>query len=372
MSVMDKPALNKPLLDLYADYLISSFGPTTATGLARLLQSHISHDKITRFLSAQTLTSANLWQIVKPLVRRVQNEDAALIIDDSIAHKPHTDPSELIGWHYDHTTGTSVKGINFLTTLYCAGDVSLDVSLPVAFALVEKDEEFTDAKTGKPKRRASVSKNEHYRTMLRACVKNGMPFRYVLNDVWFAAADNMKLIKSELNKDFVMPLKSNRNVALSEQDKKDSCYQAVQTLTLEHGKAQEVYLEQISFPLLLVKQVFTNKDGSQGLLYLVTSDTTLDGDRMMNLYQERWQVEEYHKSLKQNASLSCSPTRTKRTQTNHFFLSLCAFVKLETLKIKTQCGHFALKQKLYVAALQAAFDQLQTLQPSNLLGGMSA
>ena len=360
--------MDKPLLDLYADYLISSFGPTTATGLSRLLGAGLSHDKITRFLSERTFTSANLWQVVKPLVRTVQKDAAVLVIDDSIVHKPHTDPSELIGWHYDHTTGTSIKGINFLTTLYCVDDVSL----PVAFALVEKDEEFTDAKTGKPKRRASVSKNEHYRTMLKACVKNEMPFRYVLNDVWFAAADNMKLIKTELNKDFVMPLKSNRNVALSERDKKEGRFQAVQTLPLEHGQARQVYLEQVGFPLLLVKQVFTNKDNSQGLLYLVSSDTTLNGDQMMHLYQERWQVEEYHKSLKQNASLACSPTRTKRTQTNHFFLSLCAFVKMESLKIKTRCGHFALKQKLYLAALKAAFAQLQALQPANLISGTSA
>jgi len=122
-------------------------------------------------------------------VRKVQKDNAVLVIDDSIAHKPHTDPSELIGWHYDHTTGTSIKGINFLTTLYCTEEVSL----PVAFALVEQDEAFTD-KMGKPKRRASVSKNEHYRSMLKACVKNQVPFRYVLNDVWFAAADNMKMI----------------------------------------------------------------------------------------------------------------------------------------------------------------------------------
>ncbi len=354
--------MDKSLLDLYADYLIASFGPTTATGLSRLLQAHLSHDKITRFLSERPYTSANLWQIVKPLVRQVQNENAVLVIDDSIVHKPHTDPSELIGWHYDHTTGTSVKGINFLTTLYCTNEVSL----PVAFALVEKDQEFTDEKTGQAKRRATVSKNTHYQTMLKACVKNEMPFRYVLNDVWFAAADNMKLIKTELKKDFVMPLKSNRNIALSGQDKKDGRFQAAQTLPLEHGRAREVYLEQVPFPLLLVKQVFTNKDGSQGLLYLVTSDMTLDGDRIMDLYQERWQVEVYHKSLKQNASLACSPTRTKTTQSNHFFLSLCAYVKLETLKIKTKCNHFALKSKLYVAALQAAFGELQKLQPANL------
>ena len=354
--------MDKSLLDLYADYLISSFGPTTATGLSRLLQAHISHDKITRFLSEKPYTSANLWQIVKPLVRQVQGDDAVLVVDDSIAHKPHTDQSELIGWHYDHTTGTRVKGINFLTTLYCTAEVSL----PVAFTLVEKDEEFTDKKTGQTKRRATISKNAHYQSMLTACVKNGMPFRYVLNDVWFAAADNMKLIKTELGKDFVMPLKSNRNIALSGQDKKDGRFQAVQTLALEHGQAREVYLEQVSFPLLLVKQVFTNKDGSQGTLYLVSSDMTLDGGRMMHLYQERWQVEVYHKSLKQNASLACSPTRTKTTQSNHVFLSLCAYVKLETVKIRTKCSHFALKQKLYVAALQAAFGQWQTLQPSNL------
>ena len=82
---------------------------------------------------------------------------------DSIAHKPHIDASDLIGWHYGHTTGTSVKGINFLTTLYCTDEVSLLLT----FALVEKDEAFTDEKPGKPKRRASVSKNEHY------CIKQG-------------------------------------------------------------------------------------------------------------------------------------------------------------------------------------------------------
>ena len=86
--------------------------------------------------------------------------------------------------------------------------------------------------------------------------------------MWFAAADNMRLIKADLGKDFVMPLKCNRKVALSGQDKKDGRYQAVETLTLEHRQAREVYLEQVPFPLLLVKQVFTNKDGSQGVLVI--------------------------------------------------------------------------------------------------------
>ncbi|HSN76785.1 MAG TPA: IS701 family transposase, partial [Anaerolineae bacterium] len=76
-----------------------------------------------------------------------------------------------------------------------------------------------------------------------------------------------------------------------------------------------------------------------------------------------WQVEEYHRSLKQNASLAKSPTRTVTTQTNHFFAALCAYVKLERLRSGTKLNHYALKTKLYVAALQSAFEQLQTMQP---------
>jgi hypothetical protein len=65
-----------------------------------------------------------------------------------------------------------------------------------------------------------------------------------------------------------------------------------------------IYLEGVEFPLLLVRQVFTNEDGSTAVLYLVTSDMTLGYENITTLYQKRWKVEEYHKSLKQNASLA--------------------------------------------------------------------
>lgn len=357
--------MDKSLLDLYADYLIRSFGPTTATGLSRLLQSDISHDRITRFLSGQTLTSAHLWQMVKPLVRQVQNSDAVLILDDSIEEKPYTDENELVCWHYNHSKESLVKGINFLTTLYQSGDVSL----PVAFALVTKPVTVMDKKTGKPKRKSEITKNEHYRAMLKACADNQIPFGFVLNDVWFSAAENMNFIKLELKKDFVMPLKSNRKVALSLEAKRHKLYQAVETLCLEPDAVQEVHLAGVRFPLLLVQQVFTNKEGSQGILYLVTSDVTLSYEQVTTLYQKRWKVEEYHKSLKQNASLCKSPTRRVVTQRNHFFCCLCAFVKLESLKMQSCLNHFALKSKLYVSALQSAFGHLQKLAPVNLMPG---
>ncbi|ELS30141.1 transposase IS4 family protein [Pseudanabaena biceps PCC 7429] len=43
-------------------------------------------------------------------------------------------------------------------------------------------------------------------------MKNQIQFRYVLNDSWFASSENMRFIKGEQNKDFIMPLKDNRKM----------------------------------------------------------------------------------------------------------------------------------------------------------------
>ena len=83
-------------LDLYTDYLLSSFGQASATGLSRLVDGDLSHDSISRFLSGNEFSSRELWQKVKPLVRKHQTDDACLIFDDIIIEKLHTDENEII------------------------------------------------------------------------------------------------------------------------------------------------------------------------------------------------------------------------------------------------------------------------------------
>jgi len=346
------------LLELYTDYLIASFGPTTATGLARLTDQAISHDQVTRLLASPRRTGADLWRKVKPLVRKIQSPDGVLIFDDTIEEKPYTDENEIICWHWDHSKSRNVKGINFITALY----ENQGQSLPVSFDIVEKTEVYTDEKTRKLKRRSAITKNERFRVMLTQCVANGIEFAYVLADSWFSSAQNMRHVKLELDRDFIFPLKANRKVALSLKDKQKGHYVRVDTLLIEPDTVREIYLKEVSFPLLFTKEVFTNEDSTSGVLYLVTSDTTITSDSIKTYYKRRWKVEEYHKSVKQNASLAKSPTRTETTQTNHLFASLLAFVKLEGLKSTTSKNHYALKTKLYVKALKSAFAELQSLK----------
>lgn len=65
---------NGNILDFYSDYLITAFGQTTATGLAALLNGEASHDQIQRWLASEKQTSAKLWQIAKPHVRKIEGK----------------------------------------------------------------------------------------------------------------------------------------------------------------------------------------------------------------------------------------------------------------------------------------------------------
>jgi len=344
-------------LDIYTDFLLVSFGATTATGLARLLPE-ISHDRITRFLAQDALTDKNLWPLVKPIVRQIQTPEAVLIVDDTIQEKRYSDESELITWHYDHSQNRTVKGVNLLSALY----FSQDTSVPVAFELIQKTMMVTDPKTGKDKWQAPQTKNQYAQRMMKDVQQKQIPFRYILADSWFSSAQNMVFIKQKLKKEFIMPLKINRRVALSIPQKQRGRWVSLDSLNLDNDVWQTLYLESVPFPVVVSRQVFINEDGSQNILYLASSETSLSSAALCSIYQKRWKVEEYHKSLKSNASFAKSPTKLPHTQSNHFFASIVAFVKLESYRTSTRLNHFALKGKLYQAALASAFQQLQQLK----------
>ena len=354
---------NRKIMDYYSDYLLSSFGQTTATGLSNLLEGSVSHDQITRMLSAQLYTSKDLWKEVKPLVRSYESAKACLIFDDTIIEKPYTDENDIICWHWDHSKNCNVKGVNLLTAFYHteSPQSSQPLRVPISFELVKKTEHFVDAKTGKEKRRSPITKNEMMCDIIKQSVKKlHLVFEYVLSDSWFASSDNMLFIH-KLKKKFVMDIKSNRLCMLATQDRKQGQWTNLDKLPLQPKQPIKIWIKDLKIPVLLCKFVFKNKDRSIGEMYLVSNDLELSADQFEELYKKRWSVEEYHKSLKQNASLAKSPTRTVKTQTSHIFASLLAYIKLEKLKFIHNTNHFALKSKIYFEAVKIAWKNLKFL-----------
>ena len=135
--------MNK-ILDIYSDYLIAQNQYATAVGISNLLEGRMSHDKVTRFLNREEFTSKDLWEYVKPDLRKIEEDKGGvLIIDDTIEEKTYTDENEIICWHYSHSKGRCVKGVNLLSCLVRYGDIAF----PIGYELVRKDVLFCDVAT---------------------------------------------------------------------------------------------------------------------------------------------------------------------------------------------------------------------------------
>lgn len=301
------------------------------------------------------LVSKRLWAEVKPMSEEIEQDDAVLIIDDSVEAKPYTDCNDMIQWHFDHSGGRSVKGVNFISAIYH----SWEMSLPVGVSFIKKDSVYKD-KNGKEKRKSSISKHEHFRDMVKHS-SDRLRFKYVLSDSWFGCADNMEFVVEDCVRDFIMAIKENRKVALSKEDKLSGKYIPIKEAVSEEC-VRSVYIEQLEFPVLIAKQVFKDEDGVAGTLYLDSSDLNLSYEQITAIYQKRWKVEEYHKSIKSNASFPKSPTRTVKTQQSHFIASILAYVKMERLKVRKSKNHFALKSLMLINATKAAWVTLQKLE----------
>ena len=176
-----------------------------------------------------------------------------------------------------------------------------------------------------------------------------------------------------------MAIKSNRTVAVSEESKQKGHFFRIDSLKWSEKKLIRGWLKGLDFPVLLHRQVFTNsvatprrrkaqgnaqqdKDGSIGILYLACSDFNCDMTKLEAIYQKRWNVEVFHKTLKSNTGLAKSPTKSIRTQSNHIFMSVYAAFQLECLKLKHKMNHFALRNRIYVTALKQAMCELNLLK----------
>jgi DDE superfamily endonuclease len=340
------------LLDLYTDYLIAGVGQATSTGFSSVLNNQVTHDMATQLLGSGYISSRRLWSMVKPMCEEIEDENGVLIIDDSVEAKPYTDCNDMISWHFDHTENRSVKGVNFISAIYD----NWKMSLPTGVCFVKKDISYID-KQGKAKRKSSISKQEHFRTLVKHGSQN-LRFRYVLSDSWFACSENMQFVVEDCGRDFIMAMKENRKVALSKEDKANGKYISIKEAVSE-GCVRSVYVEQLDFPLLIAKQVFKDGNGVAGTLYLACSDLGLSYEQATAIYKRRWKVEEYHKSIKSNTAFPKSPTKRVMTQQSHFIASIMAYVKMERLKIRCSKNHFALKSLMLVNATKAAWVTMQ-------------
>lgn len=288
----------------YVEYLISTPSNYTCTNLAEHLEG-VSHDVVSDYLEKERLTARHLWKLVEGLID--DTPKAYLIIDDSA----HTRSIEMVKLQYSGAVGGLVRGIGVVNLVHTNGKEG--EHYPVDFRVYARE---ADGKT----------KNDHFQEMLlRAVVEKQIKAKRVLFDSWYASWQNLKQVH-RLGLIFYTTLKSNRLVSLS----KESGYVHLDEIEWTAERLKNgvlVKLKKVPFKVKLFKVVAKNGD----IDWVITND--LDETMTTKVVQEvndlRWQVEDFHRELKQLTGSEKCQCRKARSQRNHLACSYHAWLSLK-------------------------------------------
>lgn len=296
----------------YIEYLLNTPINYTCSNLAEHLEN-VSHDSVTDFLNNSKFTPKDLWELVKDRID--DNEEAFLLVDDSVQNKQYSQLIETVKLQYSGNVHGLVKGIGLVNLVHTNG--AMGDFYPINYRVYNPD---ADGK----------SKNEHFQEMFRQAIdKQEIKARNIAFDSWYASVDNLKLVHRS-GWTFYTNVKSNRKVSIT----KEIGYQPLEELEwtreeLISGKL--VRLKEVPFWLKLFKLVDTNGN----IEWVITNKLAEDFTRLRAIQatQVRWQVEEFHRSFKQLTGSERCQCRKERSQRNHL---ACCYAAWVAIKVKAQ------------------------------------
>jgi hypothetical protein len=302
--------------ELYCQFLIAAQTNFTPTDFASHIDN-IAHDSITRFLAKTKLTPRVLWEYANPFINKLKGY---LICDDTVLDHWYGEKIGLGKWQYSGTHHDVVYGIGLTTLLWTGKN---NEHIPFDYRIYAKSD---DGKT----------KNDHFREMLKKAHERGFTPEAVLMDSWYSVSDTLHVINN-FGWIFICGIHSNRIVAIG------------------RGKANHFKLKDLDIPetgriLHLQKygQVkifrFITQKGKTD--YYCTNKLDLTSTDMQKVFARRWEIEEYHRGLKQTVGIAKCQARTKRSQRVHIFCSLLSFLALEKKRLEEGITWYESKRRI--------------------------
>ncbi|MCD4753296.1 MAG: transposase [Anaerolineaceae bacterium] len=329
----------------YVEYLISTPINYTCTNMAEHLDS-VSHAVVSDYLARDKQTSRHLWELVEVLID--DSPEACMIIDDSVHNKEYSRSIEMVKLQYSGAVGGLVRGIGVVNLVHTNGEDGNHY--PVDFRVYAKE---ADGKT----------KNDHFQEMLlRAVVEKGIKAKKLLFDSWYSSWKNLKLV-NRLGLSFYTTLKNNRLVSLS----KEGGYIHLDEIDWTEERLKNgifVKLKKVPFKVKIFKVVAKNGD----IDWLITND--LDETMTTQVAQEvddlRWQVEEFHRELKQLTGSEKCQCRKARSQRNHLACWYHAWLSLKVQANALDKTIYRIRTDLFSDYLRAELKNptIQAFQPA--------
>lgn len=304
---------------LYSQFLVASEGNVTATRAEDVLQSPGLHDKITRWLAGAKLTPGKLFEQVSKMVNI---HGGWLILDDSVLDKPFGPEIGLAYWQYSGRHHKPIHGIGLLTLIWTNGIIAV----PINYRIYDKK---IDKKT----------KHIHARELLIWAKAKGFTPSDVLMDAWYTACETLRLIQ-RFDWTWIAEVRSNRNVITP-----SGARLHLKDLALRENGGT-VFLKDVGY--VRVAKSVTQQNGC--VRYLCSNNLCLADLGLA--YARRWEIEEYHREIKQVTKISACQARRSRSQRNHIFCSLLAYTALQLNKFTTGLTSYKTKMAILAPAIK--------------------
>lgn len=319
--------MNKPKCDEldYIHFLVAAQKVFSNTEAARshpqAEENGPAHDAYTRLLHRIQSDGDALWQEVQPCVDK---KSGMLVIDDSTLDKPYARAMELVRRHWSGKHHRIVMGINLISLLWTDGEAHW----PCDFRIYAKELD-------------QLTKNDHFQAMLQSAAERGFQPELVAFDSWYSSLKNLKKVR-QLNWHWLTQLKRNRLV-----DPDGAGNRAVRELLIPmHGLI--VHLKGYGFVKVFK---IAAPDGNRE--YWATDDLTMTIWQLAEQAEKCWRIEEYHRGIKQFCGVERAQHRSATAQRNHIGLSLRAFLRLESYRLRTGVSWFEAKTSIVREAVRS-------------------
>lgn len=308
MRQLSKPSTAQCNCSLYTLFLMAEPKYISCVRLSEILEE-VSHDSVNRFLLRECYTPEDLFNEVKADLTLT---GGTLSVDDTVEDKPYRDieKSAFVGYFWSGKHKRTVKGINLITLYYT--DLS-GRSYPINYRIYDKHEGKT--------------KNDYFREMMLEVKHWGISPAWVTGDSWYSSLENLKFLRNE-EVSFLFGIADNRNVSLERGT-------LIPVKRLEIPESGLVaYLKEFGWVKVFC-QWFRNEPRYY-IMYQPNVERVKELTRIdfKQVHDTHWQIECFHRVIKQVCNIERFYVRNEQAIRNHFYCALRAFSKLQNLFLR--------------------------------------
>jgi len=329
----------------------------TGKNLFRLLEnpdsvSGIGKDTVYRLLNSVTanwrrflllLSTRVIVQRLLPLTDEATPK--VLIVDDTLYSRDRSKHVELLARVHDHNTGRYMRGFRMLTLGWSDGNSFVPMMLSMLSSAKEENRlapmrNGIDKRTNGYKRRQESKRKstDVLVDMVAMTMTAGTTARHLLFDSWFAFPATIRRIKA-LGMHTICMLKDTGNVSYELHGWPLTLKELYKSVRKRCGRAKVLAEVLVTIGnddrgnVVSAKIVFVRDRTSKKWLALLSTDTTLTAEEIVELYGRRWDIEVFFKMAKSFLNLAKEfQSRSFDALIAHATLVCCRYIMLELIK----------------------------------------